>query len=181
MKLESQIARIAEIIVSNDDYQYIHDPEHRNRPHGKFWPTEKGWSNDPKYNTDQNSSNSFDNTMKSKKFTKPPQAKDATLVWLDTKALEDGFKKNDGYVGVGGQGGIGNRYNMFKNFFEKNQNIYVPEIVIKPNNEVEFVNGRHRYSFMRDQGATSIPVALYQGDGVLSLNDVMKRGFQPKS
>jgi hypothetical protein len=30
-----------------DDYQYIHDPEHRNKPHGTFWPTSKGWSNNP--------------------------------------------------------------------------------------------------------------------------------------
>lgn len=44
-----KINRIAELILRTaDDYQYIHDPEHRNKPHGKFWPTDKGWSNDPK-------------------------------------------------------------------------------------------------------------------------------------
>ncbi len=47
----SNIARIAEIVLrqaGDDSYQYIHDPDHRNRPHGTFWPTDKGWSNDPK-------------------------------------------------------------------------------------------------------------------------------------
>lgn len=45
----NKINRIAELILRTaDDYQYIHDPEHRNKPHGKFWPTDKGWSNDPK-------------------------------------------------------------------------------------------------------------------------------------
>jgi hypothetical protein len=46
----SNISRISEYILrkAEGDYQYVHDPEHRNKPHGKFWPTEKGWSNDPK-------------------------------------------------------------------------------------------------------------------------------------
>ena len=48
-RTSSYINRIAELILRTaDDYQYIHDPEHRNKPHGKFWPTDKGWSNDPK-------------------------------------------------------------------------------------------------------------------------------------
>lgn len=49
-RTSSYIDRIARIILAEDDYQYIHDPEHRNKPHGKFWETEKGWSNDPKDN-----------------------------------------------------------------------------------------------------------------------------------
>lgn len=48
MRTSKQIIRIAEIILAEGDYQYIHDPDHRNKPHGKFWPTDKGWSNDPK-------------------------------------------------------------------------------------------------------------------------------------
>jgi len=50
MKLNTYISRIADSILRTavDDYQYIHDPEHRDKPHGTFWPTEKGWSNDPK-------------------------------------------------------------------------------------------------------------------------------------
>jgi hypothetical protein len=53
-KSSHKINRIAELILRTaDDYQYIHDPEHRNKPHGKFWPTDKGWSNDPKHKTVQ--------------------------------------------------------------------------------------------------------------------------------
>ncbi len=50
MRICQNIVRIAEIVLrqAGDDYQYIHDPDHRNRPHGTFWPTDKGWSNDPK-------------------------------------------------------------------------------------------------------------------------------------
>jgi hypothetical protein len=59
MKLNSYISRIAEIILrkAEGDYQYIHDPDHRNKPHGNFWETEKGWSNDPKHNPKNNVSN----------------------------------------------------------------------------------------------------------------------------
>jgi len=50
MRNSFHITRIADSILRTaaDDYQYIHDPEHRNKPHGTFWETEKGWSNDPK-------------------------------------------------------------------------------------------------------------------------------------
>lgn len=50
MKINIKINRIANIILAEGDYQYIHDPEHRNKPHGAFFETEKGWSNDPKDN-----------------------------------------------------------------------------------------------------------------------------------
>jgi hypothetical protein len=46
------ITRIADSILrtAEGDYKYIHDPDHRNRPHGTFWPTSKGWSNNPEDN-----------------------------------------------------------------------------------------------------------------------------------
>jgi len=52
MKLNTYITRIADSILrtAEDDYQYAYDPEHMNKPHGTFWETEKGWSNDPKDN-----------------------------------------------------------------------------------------------------------------------------------
>jgi len=51
MKLESKIDRIANsIVTAGNEYQYVHDPEHRNKPHGEFYETEAGWSNDPKDN-----------------------------------------------------------------------------------------------------------------------------------
>lgn len=52
MRLNSNtISRIADSILrtAGDDYEYIHDPDHRNRPHGTFWSTGRGWSNDPKH------------------------------------------------------------------------------------------------------------------------------------
>jgi hypothetical protein len=51
VKSNKRIDRIASIILA-DDYKYIYDPDHRNKPRdGEFYPTEKGWSNDPKDNT----------------------------------------------------------------------------------------------------------------------------------
>ncbi len=57
----SIITRIADIILrqSGDDYRYVYDPDHRNRPQGTFWETDSGWSNDPK--DDPKSENKFEN------------------------------------------------------------------------------------------------------------------------
>jgi hypothetical protein len=44
------VNRIASIILA-DEYRYVYDPEHRNRPRdGEFFETDRGWSNDPKDN-----------------------------------------------------------------------------------------------------------------------------------
>ncbi len=53
MRISTNIDCLVEQILrtaKGDDYQYIHDPDHRNRPHGTFFPTKKGWSNNPKDN-----------------------------------------------------------------------------------------------------------------------------------
>jgi hypothetical protein len=42
------VNRIASIILA-DEYKYIYDPEHRNKPRdGEFFETDRGWSNDPR-------------------------------------------------------------------------------------------------------------------------------------
>jgi hypothetical protein len=50
MRLQSKINKMADQILRKaEGYSYIYDPEHRNKPHGNYWETEKGWSNDPKH------------------------------------------------------------------------------------------------------------------------------------
>jgi hypothetical protein len=43
-KLNPTIERIARIILAEDDYDYIYDPEHKQRPPSGYFETEHGWS-----------------------------------------------------------------------------------------------------------------------------------------
>lgn len=45
MKSNITIDRIASIILADDDYRYIYDPEHKNTPPAGYRRTEDGWSN----------------------------------------------------------------------------------------------------------------------------------------
>ncbi len=190
---KQSITRIAEIVLRqavDDSYQYIHDPDHRSRPHGTFWPTEKGWSNDPKDapQKEKPSNSPFDAEMKKKNFTVPKQAQgalrrgEAELVWVNVPSFDRAFQSDpDSYIGRGGAGGIGSRYSIFSDYFKNHKDIDVSEAVVKldhkGNPSVEFVNGRHRWAYMRDQGATKIPVVLYIGDGVLDVSQSKKHGL----
>lgn len=130
------------------------------------------------------SNKSFDDKMKEKEFILPSRAKanGASLIWVDPVKFDEGFQKDDAYIGRGGSGGIGNRYETFAKFFDENRVIEVPEVSISKGvwfekGTVGFINGRHRYAFMRDNGASKIPVALYSSPDTMSLQDAKKEGF----
>ena len=126
----------------------------------------------------------FDNIMREKEFMLPERARrnNAVLVWVDPIKFDEGFKKDQMYIGNKGSGGIANRYEDFAKFFEENKLIEVPEVSISSGKwhergSVGFINGRHRYAFMRDKGASKIPVALYSSSDTMSLEDAKKEGF----
>lgn len=88
---------------------------------------------------------------------------DRELVYLKTQPMEQGYQRNKGYyIGPQGEGGIGDRYQKFGEFTEDADWIGAPEISVDDDGFVDFINGRHRYAYMRDQGLESIPVALDQ-------------------
>lgn len=64
-----------------------------------------------------------------------------------------------------GTGGIGNRYDEATRFLQKNNveggtGIKMPEIVVRSDGSVHFVDGRHRFATLRDLGFTEIPVVV---------------------
>jgi len=54
----SYINRIAESLIDGDDYDYIYDPEHKERPPSGYFKTEHGWSNFQENPQQQNSQDS---------------------------------------------------------------------------------------------------------------------------
>lgn len=64
-------------------------------------------------------------------------------------------------VDTGGAGGIGNRYKEATDFIAKsNEPIIMSELVVAKDGTVTFVDGRHRFATLRDQGFTEIPVVV---------------------
>ena len=96
------------------------------------------------------------------------------LVNVNVAQFEADFAKDKNfYVGEEGEGGIGNRYEMFAKFVQTAPSIEAPEVGIDSEGNVMFGNGRHRYAYMRDQGLTQIPMAMSQE----SLENARKFGY----
>jgi len=88
------------------------------------------------------------------------------VVWIDVKKFDrDWQKMKHFYIGFGGKGQIGRRYPRFGEFFmdevlTNGLPLIMPEAHIGPNGKIDFVNGRHRYSWLRDHGWEHIPMIL---------------------
>ena len=65
------------------------------------------------------------------------------------------------YVGPGGTGAaIKGRYGRFSDWAKKSPTYEVPEVSVLPNGNLGFTNGRHRYAYLRDNGARVMPMAM---------------------
>lgn len=105
---------------------------------------------------------------------KPKRAASDVLVPLDVAAFDQEFQREQGfYLGAGGEGGIGNRYERFGEYIAQHDSIEAAEVFVHENGRVGFINGRHRYAWLRDQGLPSIPVAMTSE----SVRNAKKHGY----
>lgn len=91
---------------------------------------------------------------------------DYTTVWVDVEQLDRGFQRDKGfYIGAKGAGAIPGRQAGFRQFLSDvdKHAIEQPEVVVDPDGTVSFVNGRHRFSVLRDLGIKEIPVSVAAG------------------
>lgn len=89
-------------------------------------------------------------------------AEHSILVPINISKLDKLWSKDHNfYIGKNGIGQIGTRYERFGEFIKSNPNkIYAPHISINDRGEVMFGNGRHRFSWFRDNGYDTIPVSM---------------------
>lgn len=71
------------------------------------------------------------------------------------------WAKDDLYVGKGGAGGIGNRYDRFGEWLTTtNEPVKASSIAVKKDGSIAFDNGRHRFAWFRDHGYDVLPVSM---------------------
>lgn len=106
---------------------------------------------------------------------KPKRARNEILVNVKVDVVDKAFSRiKSFYIGKDGKGGIGNRYERFGFYINGGvEDIDGFELVHEPHDEIEssemyiddkgmvsFDNGRHRWAWLRDHGAKTIPVSM---------------------
>lgn len=87
------------------------------------------------------------------------------VVIVDVDKIELEYSKaTDHYVGKAGAGGIGNRYAEFGNFVDKGKPIEMSYMSFDKSGQPGFINGRHRWAWLRDNGAAQLPVTISRSD-----------------
>ena len=82
-------------------------------------------------------------------------------VWIDVDKFDQSWAQDELYVSPGGEGGMKRRYAGFgQGLATANEPVQMPEVGLGHRGEIVFTNGRHRYSWLRDHGAASIPVLV---------------------
>lgn len=84
------------------------------------------------------------------------------MVWVDSDKFDSAFSQDrDLYVGPHATcNSIIGRYQRFIDFLKNNNSMNISSVHVTENGRVNFGNGRHRYSVLRDLGWEKIPVAM---------------------
>lgn len=97
------------------------------------------------------------------KYVIPARAKahGDKLVSVNITKFDAEFSKDEGfYVSSTGEGEMAGRRKTFEEFLKKGRPIEAPEVTIDDQGGVSFINGRHRYSVIRDRGYARISMAM---------------------
>lgn len=120
--------------------------------HGGFYPADE---------TEEASSDEHEPKAEHRRLSWVPQWPDDAIVWIDVGKLNASWRGDKDYVGSGGNGGIGDRYERFGRWLAENgKPIWMPRVNF--NNltgwMIGFTDGRHRFAWLRDHGAKNLPI-----------------------
>ena len=88
----------------------------------------------------------------------PPGEALFPVVWIDVAKVDLAWAKSANYVSKGGGcAGIPARYELFGHGFESRKPVQIASIDLL-NQSVEFLDGRHRFAWLRDHGIAIMPV-----------------------
>ena len=101
--------------------------------------------------------------LKSLKWVRPRASEHEMPMTVDIQKVNDSWAKDkDMYIGPGGTGNaIRNRYERFIGFLHGGEPIEMPQISWGEwSKNIQFTNGRHRFSVLRDMGLKKIPAMI---------------------
>ena len=83
------------------------------------------------------------------------------VVWVDVARIDAAFARDTShYVGVRGCGaGQPTRYANIGRRMQAGLPIWMPQLHLHDDGVIRFTDGRHRFAWVRDHGATALPVA----------------------
>lgn len=89
-----------------------------------------------------------------------------TTVMVDTDKLDRAWQSgpDEMYIHPGGRGEIAGRRAGFEKFLATGKPVEASRIYIKPTGAVDFADGRHRFSVLRDKGIKRVAVTLQKRD-----------------
>lgn len=90
------------------------------------------------------------------------------IVWLDVASVEASFSMDrEHYVGVGGlSAGQRGRYDNIGKLIQSCRPVWMPHLSLDDGGAVCFTDGRHRFAWVRDHGASAIPVTTNPDEAV---------------
>lgn len=95
------------------------------------------------------------------KWEKPFFSFDDPIVWVGVSKLDASWRRDDLYIG---RFGLGDnqpvKYDKFGLWIVKLRNVHMAHISLSPDGMVSFSDGRHRFAWLRDNGATALPVTV---------------------
>ncbi len=97
--------------------------------------------------------------------------KDYYLLDVDVEKFDKIFAQDWQYIGKYGERGIGTRYVDFIKYLESGMPIHASTITVREENGkpiINFTDGRHRYSVMRDLGFDRIPVSMNESSKLVA-------------
>lgn len=91
-----------------------------------------------------------------------PSGADAAI-WVDTAKLDRLWQRAaDAYIGSGGsEHAIGDRYTRVGLWILAGRPLKMLQIAVSEEGELSFIDGRHRFAWLRDHGAKSVQVQLH--------------------
>ncbi len=102
------------------------------------------------------------------------EAPDA-VVWVDVAAVDQAWRLTDQYIVPGGANGQDDRYAGVGRWFAANRHCRMMDATFDEGH-ISFVDGRHRFAWLRDHGVESVPIQVAPG-----LQDEFHAGFQAKT
>ncbi len=92
----------------------------------------------------------------------PNQRADETTVMVDAKELEKAWEKDDQYIppGGGGSSSVPGRREAFEKFLATGKPVEASRVSVDEKGNASFIDGRHRFSVLRDKGADKVAVTI---------------------